>query len=123
MLIIQVLFVLFALFAISRTVSRFKRGSIGVTELIAWSGFWLAVGGAVLAPAITQWMADILGVGRGADAVFYIGLVALSYTCFRLYLKNRQIEQQLTSLVRELALRDTEEPIPQKPPQFPKPAE
>ncbi len=109
MLIIQVLIVLFALFAIGRTVSRFRRRSIGLAELVAWGGFWIAVGVCVLAPGITQWVAGILGVGRGADAVFYVSLVALSYTAFRLYLKNRQTEEQITSLVRELALKEAEE--------------
>jgi hypothetical protein len=112
MLVIQVLLVLFVLFAISRTVARFRRRSIGVGELVTWSCFWCAVGVCVLAPGITQWVASILGVGRGADAVFYLGLVALSYASFRVYIKNRQTDQQLTLLVRKLALKEAEEATP-----------
>ena len=108
MLFIQVLIVVFALYAMTRTFLRFRRGTIGLSELVLWAGFWLAVGVCVLAPGITQWFAGLLGVGRGADAVFYLGLVGLSYAFFRVYLKVRHAEQELTVLVRRLALKEVE---------------
>jgi|SRR6185369_9081141 len=109
MLIIQLLIVLFALHALTRTFLRFRHGTIGLTEWIIWSGFWLAVGICVLEPGITQSFARILGVGRGADAVFYLGLVGLSYAYFRLYVRSRHQDQQITLLVRRLALREADE--------------
>jgi hypothetical protein len=104
MLLIQVLIVGFALYALGRTLMRFRRHTIALGELLLWSGFWAAVGVFVMAPGITQWFAGILGVGRGADAVFYVSIVALSYAFFRIYLRSRQLEQQLTLLVRKLAI-------------------
>ncbi len=106
LILIQIVVVLFAGYAGMRTIGRFRKGTISLTELIAWFGFWVAVGVCVLLPQVTQWVADLLGVGRGADAVFYLTLVGLSYAFFRLYLRLRQLEQQLTLLVRQLALRD-----------------
>src|SRR4051812_19935315 len=102
-LIIQLLIVLFALYALTRTLMRFRKRTIGLAEFVVWSGFWIAGGICVMWPGITQWFAGILGVGRGADAVFYIGLVGLSYAFFRVYLRTRQQDQQLTMLVRKLA--------------------
>ncbi|PYI99833.1 MAG: hypothetical protein DME25_22075 [Verrucomicrobia bacterium] len=107
-LIIQILIVSFVVYALTRTVLRFRRGTISLGELALWSCFWIAGGVCVLAPGITQWFAGILGVGRGADAVFYLGLVGLSYAFFRLYLRIRHAEQQLTLLVRQLALKEAE---------------
>lgn len=104
MLVIQALFVAFALYALGRTFARFRKGTVAALEWLLWSAFWMALGICVLDPGITQFFAGILGVGRGADAVFYVGLVALSYAVFRLYLRSRQLEQQLTVLVRRLAL-------------------
>jgi small membrane protein len=104
MLIIQVLVVLFALYALSRTVRRFRQRVIGLGELGLWSCFWIAAGVLVLKPEITQWVAGLLGVGRGADAMFYIGLIGLSYAFFRIYLRTRNLEQQITGLVRKLAI-------------------
>jgi hypothetical protein len=109
LILIQVVVVLFALYAAARAVGRFRKGTIGLGELVLWCGFWLAVGVVVLVPEMTQRVARILGVGRGADAVFYLSLVGLSYAFFRLYLKIRHLEQQLTLLVRKQALKEAAE--------------
>ena len=106
LILLQVAVVLFALYAAARTLSRFRKGTIGTGELVVWLLFWSAVGFCVLVPDVTWWLARLLGVGRGADAVFYLSLVGLSYAFFRLYLRLRQTEQQITLLVRKLALKD-----------------
>jgi len=103
-LLIQILVILFSFFAITRTLSRFRKGNIGLNEVVVWCLFWVIVGIVVLVPSLTQWFADLLGVGRGADAVFYVSLIALFYVVFRLHLKSRNLDQQITQLVRKLAL-------------------
>lgn len=110
LILIQIVVVLFSLYAAGRTVGRFRKGTISLVELIVWLTFWIAVGILVLVPEMTQKLARVLGVGRGADAVFYISLVGLSYAFFRLYLRLRQLEQQLTLLVRKLALQEAPKP-------------
>lgn len=109
---IQVLIVGFAVYALTRTFIRFRNRSISGPECILWGSFWLAVGVLVLDPDLTQRVADLLGVGRGADAVFYLAIVGLSYAFFRLYLRLRHQDQQLTILVRKLALQHPEVPGP-----------
>ncbi len=104
MLLIQILTVLFALFALTRVLSRFRKRVIGVSEFFFWTGFWAAVCVLVAMPAVTQWFAKILGVGRGADAVFYVTLVALCYGVFRLQLKIRAQQHEMSELVRKLAI-------------------
>ena len=108
MLLIQFLIVMFSLFAMTRAVRRFRQRLIRFTELIMWLGFWAAVAGLVMRPQVSQSVAMILGVGRGADAVFYTAVVGLSYAYFRLYLKTRSQDQEITRLVRGLALKDAE---------------
>ena len=127
MLIIQILIVGLALYALTRTFNRFRKRAITGTEWLWWSLFWIGVGVVVMEPGMTQWFARILGVGRGADAVFYLGLVGLSYGFFRIYLRSRHTDQQLTVLVRRLAIetRKNEEnqlqakPAQPAPPQAP----
>lgn len=69
-------------------------------------GFVLLAASAVLFPRLLTTVAKTLGVGRGADlllyglTVFFLGFVASSYR------RMRQIEQQVTTLARELALRE-----------------
>lgn len=102
--VIQIILIAFAVYAAASAVARFRRHSIGLAELLLWLALWGGAATAVSHPEITQWVADKLGVGRGADAVFYFGLTALSYAFFRLYLRVRHAEQQITQLVRALAL-------------------
>ena len=110
LILIQVVVVLFALYAAGRAVGRYRKGTIALSELALWLGFWVAMGVLVLKPQATQRLAYWLGVGRGADAIFYLGLVGLSYAFFRLYLRMRHLEQEITLLVRKLALQTATEP-------------
>ena len=104
MLLIQILTVLFALFALTRVLSRFRKRVIGISEFLFWTGFWTAVSILVAMPSVTQWFAKILGVGRGADAVFYVTLVVLCYAVFRLELQIRTQQHEITELIRKLAI-------------------
>ena len=110
LILIQVAVVLFSIFAATRVLARFRRGVIGLGELLLWGLFWLAVGIGVLVPDLTQWLARLLGVGRGADAVFYLSLVGLSYAFFRTYLRICHLEHQITLLIRKLALKEAPTP-------------
>jgi len=103
-MVIQILVVTFALFALSRVFARFRSRLITLVEFMTWSGFWAAVAVLVLVPKLSQWFAKLLGVGRGADAVFYTAIVVLFYLFFRIYSKIRAQEYQITLLVRKLAL-------------------
>ena len=104
MLLIQIVIVLFAVFAIMRAVTRLRSHSIGWGGFLGWTCFWAAVACLALTPNATQWFARVLGVGRGADAVFYLAIVALFYLIFRIESKYRRLQQELTKLVRKLAI-------------------
>ena len=108
MLAIQVLIVAFAAFALSRVVVRFKKRTIGLAECIFWALFWVAVAGVGVVPDVTYKLAAVLGVGRGVDAVSYVTLLMLCYFAFRQRIMVRSLEQQLTQLVRKLALQSAE---------------
>jgi small membrane protein len=59
----------------------------------------------VLFPDHAMWVANAVGIGRGADLIFYLwilfSLVALLY----LHLKLRVANERFVSLIRELALQ------------------
>ena len=58
----------------------------------------------VFLPNTTQILADILGVGRGADLVVYLAIMALFYLQFKLFVKIESVEQEISTLVRKIAL-------------------
>ncbi len=62
----------------------------------------------VVFPDVTTRMANWLGVGRGADLLFYIAIVAFSYTLLLLYSKTKVLEKQIASLVRKQSLMEAE---------------
>ncbi len=68
-------------------------------------GFVLLAAAAVLFPRLLTQVAQVLGVGRGADLLLYgLTVVFLGYVASS-YRRMRHVEQQVTTLARELALR------------------
>lgn len=63
---------------------------------------------AVLFPQHTTWLAHQLGIGRGADLLLYLLVVAFIFGMLNTYLRFRGITQQLTELARTLAIREAE---------------
>ncbi|MBI2475239.1 DUF2304 family protein [Candidatus Uhrbacteria bacterium] len=106
MSLIQIFILLFALFAISRTLRQFRQGALSIAWLIFWIVFWIVVGGVAISPQTTDVIAKLVGVGRGADFVIYISLIALFYLIFRLFGKIEDVEREITKLVRKLAVEE-----------------
>ncbi|MEK9152941.1 MAG: DUF2304 family protein [Patescibacteria group bacterium] len=103
---IQVLIIAFALFAFSRSVLRFREGALSAVWLAFWGAFWAVVGTVSLLPRAASRLAEILGVGRGVDALMYMAIIGLFYGVFRLFVRIERIEHEITLLVRALALQD-----------------
>jgi small membrane protein len=54
----------------------------------------------VVFPQWTNIVAKRLGVGRGADLVFYTCIIAFSFVVMMLYSKIRKLEQTITKIIR-----------------------
>lgn len=109
MSIIQWLIIVFALFAITRTILQFKKGAVTRMWLLFWILFWAGAGTVAALPQTADMVARVVGVGRGADVVIYASVIALFYLIFRLYVKIEQVEGDITRLVRKLSLDDLED--------------
>jgi hypothetical protein len=66
----------------------------------------LAAIGLILFPEFTQKVADILGVGRGVDLVFYLCIILFWFVLLKLYTKIRQLDNLLTELIRKQSLQE-----------------
>ena len=104
MSIIQILIIVFALFAVTRTVLQFKKGAVSRHWLLFWMLFWVGAGTVAALPQTADTLARIVGVGRGADVVIYLSLIVIFYLIFRLYVKIEQVESEITRLVRKLSM-------------------
>ncbi len=76
----------------------------------------LAVGAVlVLFPELANYAASLVGVGRGADLLLYLLVLAVYAGGLLVLAKFRRIERQMTDLVRQIALREAETPKPLTP--------
>jgi hypothetical protein len=105
MKLIQVI-LLFSLIII--VISYFRWFRSAVIDKILIAAIFLAGIIFVLFPDFTTKISSFLGVGRGADLLFYMAIVSFSYLIMLLYSKIRKLESQLTELVRRQALTGTE---------------
>ena len=103
--LIKILLTLFVVFAWSRALLRFRDKAINFKELGFWSLVWIAIIAMVYWPGKATLLANLLGVGRGFDAMVFIAIVALLYAVYRLYVKSNELEQEMTRLIREISLK------------------
>lgn len=103
---IQIVILLIVLAIWWRLYLRFKNSDLNVREFIEWFILWLAVAVVTILPDTASYFANLLGVGRGVDLVVYLALLLIFYLLFKIFLRLERGEQQLTKVVRELALRE-----------------
>ena len=70
----------------------------------------MALAGAVLvvAPELSTWLANRLGIGRGVDLVIYLFILFCMFRFVGISAQARKTQRQITELVRALALRSPE---------------
>lgn len=104
LIIFQILFAIFSLFAIVSVFKKKNSGLLGPKGTFFWVLFWITVALVVVWPNSVQRIADHIGIGRGADLVIYISIVAIFYLLFRLNVKVEGLKRDLTKVVRDEAL-------------------
>lgn len=107
--ILQIFIIAFALFALSRAIWQFRKGALTILWLFFWILFWFAAGTVAVLPQTTDILAQFVGVGRGADLIIYLSLIALFYLVFRVYVKIEDVGREVTELVRKIALEEIDE--------------
>jgi hypothetical protein len=78
--------------------------SIGM--LLLWILIWLIVIIVSLYPNDTNYLASYTGIGRGLDFVLILGILLSFYLIFKMYNKIEDIEEELTDLIREIAIQN-----------------
>ncbi|MCS6977534.1 MAG: DUF2304 domain-containing protein [Gemmatales bacterium] len=65
---------------------------------------WLGAAAAIASPGAVQQVAGWLGIGRGADVVLYLFVLAFLAVAFYLYAGQVRLRRQLTEAIRRLAV-------------------
>jgi hypothetical protein len=82
-----------------------KRGASSRRAWALRSTILLAAAVAIADPDIVQRFAQLIGIGRGADVVLYLFVLFFIGTSFYFYTRCAQLQRQITTLVRHLALQ------------------
>lgn len=85
---------------------RFRKRQLSAWGAGAWAVLAIAIGVVALIPEVTNRLADLLGIGRGADVVLYTAIVAIVAMLFRISIRIEQLDRAITTVTRELALRE-----------------
>jgi len=100
---IQIIILLFALFALSRVLLKIKKEKTSWKKQILWVFVWSTLILFDLWPITSTYFASLFKVSSGTNFLLYISIIILFYLIYRLYIKIEQLDQSTTKLVRELA--------------------
>lgn len=86
-----------------KVIRLFRRRNLVATELLLWTGIWLAGLTVILFPEVTVGLAHTLGIQRGSDLIIYSSIIALFLILLRLWIKIRSMGTKIGLLVSKLA--------------------
>jgi len=103
--LIHVVVLVFGVFAVSRALLRWREAKITLGEFLFWCAIWIGAMVFALFPKLLELLSDKAGFRRGMDFLIAISIIVLFYLLFRVYVKIDETEQEITKVVRELAIR------------------
>lgn len=104
-MLLKILTTGFVVFIVMRMWQRRARRELSSREVAGWTVLWVLVLLASLWPHATDVAAGWVGIGRGADLLTFISVVALFALVSWLLARVERLERSLTQVVREGALR------------------
>ena len=107
-MLIQIIVSIFLLLIIIRTLNKRKTKELSLKETIAWLIIWIGIGIVFWFPQYTTKIANILGIGRGADLITYLAIIILAYLMFRIFIRLDKMEKNITKITRKDALENVE---------------
>ncbi len=107
-MLFQIFLIAFSAFAILRTSKQYREKKVSVYWFAVWTLFWVLVIFVAISPETTDVIATRLGVERGADLLVYTAVVFLAYAVYRILITLERQNQEITNLVREVALLEAE---------------
>lgn len=108
MILYQYIGLIIGIIGIIVTFLRFKNGKMSLNMLLVWSAIWILLIIFSIDPDTTSLLASATGIGRGLDLILILGLIGCYYFVFKIYNMIENIEEEITHLVREIALKKGE---------------
>lgn len=103
---LQVIAILFALSMIYFALHSYKRGELGVMEIISWLVVWSFATIVIVFPELLRQFAMTFLVTRVFDLMVIGGFVLVIGLVGSAYLRTKRLENKLEELVRKLSLKN-----------------
>lgn len=112
----QFIVVAIAIFMVADGIDRYLRGGYGQSflKLAARILVWGGMGTIALFPRLTFTVAHFLGVEGNVNAVMFIAFLFVFLLIFKLMAVIERVEQQITIITRQQALRTLDKPKKRK---------
>lgn len=107
-MIFQIALIFFSCFGVIHAWRQYRTQKVSVYWFAVWSLFWLLVITVALLPQATDVLARFAGVEKGADLIAYTAIVVLSYSMYRVLVRLEKLRQEITDLVRHIAILKAE---------------
>lgn len=107
MTLLQVFFIISGIIIFLIALDISKRQKFNALHFIVFLlvGAWLLV--FTFFPAILDWVGKIFGIPRGADVLVYASIIFLMYFVLLLLAKSEKNKEDITRLVREVAILES----------------
>ena len=107
-MLIKFVLIALTLLAVLLFVRRWYGVRMQAGKRLAFFGFVAVNLWAISRPDDVTWVANQLGVGRGADLVLYLLVAGFVLATLNTYLRFREMDRRYTELARTVALREAE---------------
>jgi hypothetical protein len=102
---VQVIAILVLLYLFLRVYRDYSSGRLDWQGVISWTviiGIFILV--AIFPIQLSRTIKELLGLGRGLDALFVVSIGLLFLLVFDIYLKIDRTEREITELTRKVAI-------------------
>ena len=106
MIFLQTIVTIFIIAILFKLFKQRQNGKLSPWAFIFWFLLWLVVAVVFWQPDITSYVANWLGVGRGADLAVYLSILAIFYLLFRIFVRLNKIDAEITKVVRKDAIKN-----------------
>jgi hypothetical protein len=108
---IQFFLLAFVLAALTKVIHSYTQRWMRSRDFLFWALVWIGTAAIITFPDATSFLAHFLGIGRGADLIIYASLLVSFYLILRLHLTLARLEQEITEIIRVIALERLTEPV------------
>ncbi|MCU0679920.1 MAG: DUF2304 domain-containing protein [Planctomycetes bacterium] len=106
----QLLAILVIIFFFTRILNQKRKKKISNNEFWLWTFFWAIASLAIIFIKQIDQLAKMAGFSSsGINLLLYLAVMALFYLVFKLRLKMARQDQEITNIVRNIAIKQTNE--------------